>query len=66
MYSFINVYKQKTKIVTSYNGYVSNGIHFIQIWLHIFIIQKIFLSLTLSLRRHLNNAPSCYTEHYKI
>ena len=22
--------------------------------------------LTLSLRRHLNNAPSCYTEHYKI
>ena len=27
---------------------------------------KMDILLTLSLRRHLNNAPSCYTEHYKI
>ena len=24
------------------------------------------MNLTLSLRRHLYNAPSCYTEHHKI
>ena len=27
---------------------------------------NIIMFLTLSLRHHLNNAPSCYTEHYKI